>query len=60
MSNIFAYILVTIIVLIIYLLVAYPISIAASTHCNPFIFMKKMVKVAIIAFGAAASAPPCP
>ena len=52
-SNIFSYILVTIIVLIIYLLVAYPIAIGATTRCNPFIFMKKMIKVAIIAFGAA-------
>ena len=59
-SNIFSYIIVTIITLIIYLLVAYPIAIGASTRCNPFIFMKKMVKVAIIAFGAAASAPALP
>lgn len=59
-SNIFSYILVTIITLIIYLLVAYPIAIGAATRCNPFIFMKKMVKVAIIAFGAAASAPALP
>lgn len=59
-SNIVAYIVVTIIVLIIYLMVAYPVSIAAATHCNPFIFMKKMIKVAIIAFGAAASAPALP
>ena len=59
-SNIFSYILVTIVVLIIYLLVAYPIAIGAATRCNPFIFMKKMVKVAIIAFGAAASAPALP
>lgn len=59
-SNIFSYILVTIIVLIIYLLVAYPIAIGATTRCNPFIFMKKMIKVAIIAFGAAASAPALP
>ena len=59
-SNIFSYILVTLLVLVIYLFVAYPAAIAASTHCNPFIFMKKMIKVAIIAFGAAASAPALP
>lgn len=38
-SNIFSYILVTIIVLVVYLMVAYPIAIGAATHCNPFIFM---------------------
>lgn len=52
-SNIFSYILVTLITLIIYLLVAYPAAIGAITRCNPYIFMKKMIKVAIIAFGAA-------
>ena len=59
-SNIFSYILVTIIVLIIYLLVAYPIAIGAATRCNPFIFMKKMIKVAIIAFGPLPLPPHCP
>ena len=59
-SNIFSYILVTLITLIIYLLVAYPTAIGAITRCNPYIFMKKMIKVAIIAFGAAASAPALP
>ena len=59
-SNIFSYILVTLITLIIYLLVAYPAAIGAVTRCNPYIFMKKMIKVAIIAFGAAASAPALP
>lgn len=58
--NIFAYIIATIIVLIIYLMVAYPVAIGFSIRQNPFIFMKKMVKVAIIAFGAAASAPALP
>lgn len=48
-SNIFSYILVTLITLIIYLLVAYPAAIGAITRCNPYIFMKKMIKVAIIA-----------
>ena len=58
--NFVSYILVTLLVLVIYLFVAYPAAIAAATHCNPFIFMKKMIKVAIIAFGAAASAPALP
>ena len=57
-SNIFSYILVTLLVLVIYLFVAYPAAIAANPPCNPF--MKKMIKVAIIAFGAAASAPALP
>ena len=59
-GNIFSYIAVTIVTLVIYLFVAYPVAIGAATKCNPFIFMKKMVKVAIIAFGAAASAPALP
>ncbi len=59
-SNIFSYIAVAIVTLIIYLLVAYPVAISFSIHCNPFIFMRKMIKVAIIAFGAAASAPALP
>lgn len=59
-SNIFAYIAVTIVTLVIYLMVAYPAAIGFSIRCNPFIFMRKMVKVAIIAFGAAASAPALP
>ena len=59
-SNIISYIGFTILILLIYLLVIYPIAIAVTTHCNPFFFMKKMVKVAIIAFGAAASAPALP
>lgn len=59
-GNIFSYILVTICVLLVYLFVAYPLALAAINKVNPMIFMKKMVKVAIIAFGAAASAPALP
>lgn len=59
-GNIFSYIAVTIVTLVIYLLVAYPVAIGFITRCNPYIFMKKMIKVAIIAFGAAASAPALP
>ena len=59
-GNIFSYILVTICVLLVYLFVAYPVALAVINKVNPMIFMKKMLKVAIIAFGAAASAPALP
>lgn len=59
-SNIAAYIGFTVLVLVAFLLIVYPLSIAIVTRCNPLIFMKKMLKVVIIAFGAAASAPALP
>lgn len=54
------YVIVTIIVLLVYLLIGYPLIIAASTKLNPVIFMKKMVKVCLIAFSTASSSPALP
>lgn len=54
------YVVVTIIVLIIYLLLGYTIILAVTTKLNPIIFMKKMTKVALIAFSTASSSPALP
>lgn len=54
------YVVVTIVVLIIYLLVGYPIIIAITTKLNPITFMRKMTKVALIAFSTASSSPALP
>jgi Na+/H+-dicarboxylate symporter len=40
--------------------VGYPIFIAITTKLNPIIFMKKMTKVALIAFSTASSSPALP
>ena len=54
------YVVVTIVVLIIYLLIGYPIILAVTTKLNPFIFMRKMIKVALIAFSTDSSSPALP
>lgn len=54
------YMVVTIGVLLIYLTVGYSLIVWVTTRLNPFIFMKKMVKVGLIAFSTAASSPAFP
>ncbi len=54
------YVVVTIVVLLIYLLFGYTIIVAVATKLNPIIFMKKMTKVALIAFSTASSSPALP
>ena len=54
------YISVTIVTLIFFLLVAYPVIIAAVTKLNPKKFMKELIQPVLIAFSAAASAPALP
>lgn len=54
------YVVVTIGVLLIYLIIGYPMIIAVTTKLNPVIFMKKMVKVCLIAFSTASSSPALP
>ncbi|MDF2505287.1 dicarboxylate/amino acid:cation symporter [Clostridium sp.] len=54
------YVVVTIVVLLIYLIFGYSIIVALTTKLNPFIFMKKMTKVALIAFSTASSSPALP
>src|SRR5699024_8080351 len=54
------YMAVTIVVLLLYLTVGYALIVWITTRLNPFIFMKKMVKVGLIAFSTAASSPALP
>ncbi|MPM14074.1 C4-dicarboxylate transport protein [bioreactor metagenome] len=54
------YVVVTIVVLLIYLIFGYSIIVAVTTKLNPFVFMKKMTKVALIAFSTASSSPALP
>lgn len=54
------YMIVTIIALLLYLVVAYPIGIFLSTGLNPLPFVKKMVKVAIFGFSTNSSAATLP
>lgn len=50
----------TILVLLIYLTLGYALIVLALTRLNPLIFLRKMVKVALIAFSTAASSPAFP
>lgn len=59
-GNILVYMVITIAVLLIYLFTIYPLAIAAFLHCSPRIFMKKIFKVGVVAFGTASSAPCLP
>lgn len=54
------YVLVTIVVLIFYLLLGYPLVIFTCTRLNPVIFMKKIFKVALFAFSTISSAATLP
>lgn len=51
----FAYMVVVAITAILFLIIGYPIYIFSLTKLNPFIFMKKIAKVALLGFSAAAS-----
>ena len=59
-QSILTYMLIDILVLLIYLFVVYPAAIAVFLRVNPLIFMKKIAKVGIIAFGTASSSPALP
>ena len=50
-----AYMLVVAIASIIFLVIAYPLFVYLNTKLNPIIFMKKIAKVALLGFSAAAS-----
>lgn len=59
-QSILTYMLIDILVLLIYLFVVYPAAVAVFLRVNPLIFMKKIAKVGIIAFGTASSSPALP
>lgn len=56
LSSALSYMLVVAIASILFLLVGYPLFIYVKTGLNPFIFMKKISKVALLGFSAASSA----
>lgn len=55
-----AYFILCVILLLTYLLIGYPIYIAAFTKLNPMIFLKKMFKVIIFGFSTSSSAATLP
>ena len=59
-QSILTYMLIDILVLLLYLFVVYPAAIALFLRVNPLVFMKKIAKVGIIAFGTASSSPALP
>lgn len=59
-QSILTYMLIDILVLLLYLFVVYPAAVALFLRVNPLIFMKKIAKVGIIAFGTASSSPALP
>lgn len=56
----FAYMIVTVLLLLLYLFVGYPIILALSTHLNPVIYMKKIFKVVVFGFSTSSSAATLP
>ena len=50
------YMIVTVILLLVFLMLVYPAIIAIGAKLNPFIFIKKMAKVAIFGFSTSSSA----
>lgn len=59
-KSVIVYVGIIILALLIYLLIGYPLLIFAFTKLNPVIFMKKIAKVGLLAFSAAASSPALP
>jgi len=55
-----AYMLTAIIVLLVYLVVAYPLAVFFTTGLNPIVFMKKIAKVAVWGFSTNSSAATLP
>lgn len=59
-KSVLIYVLITIIVLLLYLTVGYTVIVFVTTKLNPFIFLRKITKVGLIAFSGASSAPALP
>ena len=56
----FAYVLVTVALLLLFLFVGYPIILALSTRMNPVIYIKKIFKVIVFGFSTSSSAATLP
>ncbi|MBQ8813336.1 MAG: dicarboxylate/amino acid:cation symporter [Lachnospiraceae bacterium] len=56
----FAYVILCVILLLVYLFIGYPIYIAVCTKMNPVIFIKKIFKVIVFGFSTSSSAATLP
>ncbi len=56
----FAYVIVTVLLLLGFLFIGYPIVLAISTRMNPMIFIKKIFKVIVFGFSTSSSAATLP
>ena len=56
----FAYVLLTVILLLVYLFIVYPAIVALTTRLNPFTFIKKIFKVIVFGFSTSSSAATLP
>ena len=56
----FAYVIVTVLLLLGFLFIGYPIVLAVSTRMNPMIFVKKIFKVIVFGFSTSSSAATLP
>lgn len=55
-----AYVVLTVVLLLIYLFVAYPLLLAAKCKVSPFVFIKKIFKVIVFGFSTSSSAATLP
>ena len=55
-----AYVVLTVILLLVYLFIGYPLYIAIAAKMNPFIYIKKIVKVVVFGFSTSSSAATLP
>ena len=55
-----AYVVLTVVLLLVYLFIGYPIYVFISTRMNPFTYIKKMFKVIVFGFSTSSSAATLP
>ena len=56
----FAYVIVTVVLLLLFLFVGYPVILAIGSHLNPMIFIRKIFKVIVFGFSTSSSAATLP
>ncbi len=56
----FAYVVLTVVLLLSFLFIFYPVVLAISTRMNPFVFVKKIFKVIVFGFSTSSSAATLP
>ena len=55
-----AYVVLTVILLLVYLFIGYPLYVAVATKLNPIVFIKKIFKVVVFGFSTSSSAATLP